>query len=400
MNKSSRKYDILVWGATGFTGQLIVEYFARNGPNGLKLALGGRTKNKLDSLRSRVEGENCKCILSVIVASEEDSVSMSNMIKECKVVISTVGPYLLHGFSLLKECVNFGVDYCDLTGEPPFMKESIRRFHQKAEQNGTLILHACGYDSIPSDLGTLMVVNHIEKTFGKKCGFVECYQIIQGEAGASGGTIASAMAVGRSSWKELSLMDNYYLCNKKGNDKEDTFFPRYDKKERGWTIPFLMASVNIKVVHRSNEFLGYSDDFHYMERFAAMPVRSVIYLYLKMLLIALIVIFSPLQYFASHFLNKPGEGPTRHQMKNTTFRTKIVGETEDKTQRAIGIVEGYGDPGYSETSRMVAETALCLLLERDKIPGKRGGVLTPAVGLGVHLINRLQKAGMKFEVIQ
>jgi len=393
--------DILIWGSAGFTGKIIAKYFAKSGPSGLKVALGGRNITKLQNLKSDLEGSDCNCTFRIVVASAEDEDSVLSMIKNCKVVISAVGPYLLHGFTILEACVRFRVHYCDLVGEYPFVRESIRRFHTKAQENGTIILHCCGYDSIPSDLGTLMVVNYLQETFGRKCKSIEAYQSIKGSAGGSGGTIASCIAISSLSWKEVrDTFDNYYLCNIKGKSTVDIFIPRYDKEQEGWTLPFPMCFINNKIVHKSNEILGYGTDFHYMERFSPKSFWKIFCIFLVLLFASFVLMISPLRFLASKLVPQSGEGPTEKQQNETSFRTKLVGKSEDGKEKVVGIVEGFGDPGYKETSRMVAETALCLLLENEKIPGKKGGVLTPASGLGIHLMERLRNSGMKLEIVK
>jgi len=295
-------------------------------------------------------------------------------------------------------CVRFGTDYCDITAEFNFVRKVIDRYDQKAKQSGSLIVHACGFDSIPSDLGTYLAVEHMKSRFKKNCGQVKIFQEVTG-LNLSGGTYASLMAIFDSeSFREYPrlLTDSYYLCEKKGNDKE-SFLPGYDNEYK-WTAPFIMAPIDSKVVRRSNSLLHYGNDFRIKEMVGNLSFFKAVLSSFLMIMGILLFILRPTRAIIRGFLPKSGQGPTKEQMEKSSFRTNVIAETEDRAEKVKVVIEGYKDARYAETSKMIAECGLSMAFQRNQLPGKMGGVLTPASGFGSVLVERLRNAGIKLQV--
>jgi len=395
------KYDLLVWGASGFTGTLIFEYLVKKSPKEVKLAIGGRDREKLERLRDKVLSESeYKRDIGILIGNNDDQESLDRVVEQCRVVISSVGPFLLYGIKMVDSCVRYGSDYLDLTGEAPFIKKCIDNYEQKAISKGVIIVNACGYDSVPSDIGTFMVSNYMRTKYNRKCKSINVYQGIKENAGLSGGTLASVFAMAETS--SLAEASPYLLCKKKGMDKGDIFkFPKRDNHSKRWLAGFPMAVINGSVVRRSNEILGYGSDFHYQETYPPMSFLIAFSVTLGMLLASFFLIVKPLRMILKRFLPQPGQGPSREAMKKASYKTTIIGETEGTQPNVVkAIFQGFKDPGYSGTSELIAEAALALVLERDKLPGKKGGLLTPAAAFGQVLIDRLKGIGMNIEVIE
>ncbi|MGE6757913.1 saccharopine dehydrogenase family protein [Corallococcus interemptor] len=407
-------FDIILWGATGFTGRLVAEYLARTqDAHQAKWAIAGRDEAKLDQVRSELAKVRPELAdLPVVLADAKDAASLDAMVARTRVIISTVGPYARYGNELVAACVRAGTDYCDLTGEVQWMRKTIDTHDAQARQTGARIVHTCGFDSIPSDLGTLMVQDYMREKHGGHCDQVR-FHLTRMRGGFSGGTIASMMDTLAAVKADPSLKK--VLTSAHALDPEPS---RGTKEERDlatvkkspdtgtWTAPFVMASVNTRVVRRSNALLGYpwGRDFFYSEvsDFGPGPKGMALAAATTAGLGSFMVLSNvdPVrELLEKHVLPAPGQGPSATVRERGLFEVRILGEglspKSGQRVKVEGKVASSGDPGYQATARMLAESALCLAF--DNTP-KRGGVLTPASAMGMVLVERLRKAGMTFEV--
>jgi len=410
-NKSARPYDLLVFG-TGFTGTLVAEYLAKNYAHTVKFAIGGRSQQKLNALKQKLVKIDPACEkVGVLVADSFDGDALENMLKQTKAVVSTVGPYYQYGFEMVAACVRAGTNYADITGESPFVAEYTAKHDAEAKRKGVLLVSMCGFDSIPSDLGTFMVGDYIRQTFNQPVASVRS-SVTEAKGGVSAGTVLSLIGLFDLPLSKLRNLaaDPYALnpANVRGVDKTDPIFNVfYDKNFQSWQGPFFMAPINQVVVRRSNGLTGnklYGPSFSYKE---TMSLPNVIFAALTALMMNLLVIVVlplvkiPLtRSLLYKFLPASGSGPTREQIENGKFAMEFVAESEPlengERRRAHGIVSG-GEPGYGETAKMLAEAGLALSLDKDKLPAK-GGSMTPATAMGHVLIDRLKDAGMTFAV--
>jgi short subunit dehydrogenase-like uncharacterized protein len=408
-------HDIVLWGATGFTGRLVAEYLTgKSAAEPVRLALAGRNLPKLEALRDRLAAtEPTAAQLPLIVADSHDRASLDAMVRDTSVVCTTVGPYALHGRDLVAACVEAGTDYCDLTGEVQFIRAMIDEHHAAAERSGARIVHCCGFDSIPSDLGTLMLQQAAIERHGSP---LDRITFVAGASrgGFSGGTAASLVNVvaEASADREIRrILTDPYALNPEGErhgpDGADLAGPRFDRKLGRWTGPFVMASINTRVVRRSNAILEwpYGRDFRYAEvmgfppglkgRVAATTVAGGLGAFVAA------VAWSPTRSaLRKLILPDPGEGPDRAAREAGFFKISLHGwssGSDGQPVEMVAHVEGNNDPGYGETAKMIGESALCLVLDGDAIE-TRGGVLTPASCMGLPLVDRLRTAGMRFEV--
>jgi short subunit dehydrogenase-like uncharacterized protein len=382
------KLDILVWGATSSVGRLVADYLSRHAPAGLKWGIGGRNRAKLEALGFSVP---------ILIANADDPASLDAMLRQVRVVATTVGPYALHGKELVAACARGGVDYCDITGEVLFIREMIEKHHAKAKETGARIVPCCGFDSIPSDLGVWMMQKQAH------CSEIK-YFLTGAKGGLGGGTAASALHqfdLARDKKIRRILVDPYALSPEfpeKGPGPRDSLDARYDADFKRWTGPFVMASVNTRVVRRTNALAGYpyGKDFRYSESVAFSDgakgrARALgLSLGLKAAFVALA--FKPSRKLAEKFLPKTGEGPSAEVRERGFFNVELLGKKIGGGELR-GKVAGVSDPGHGETSKMLAESAICLATTKGE-----GGVLTPAFALGDALIPRLRAAGMTFEV--
>lgn len=408
---SARPYDLIVFGATGFTGRLVAEYLLGHAPSELRWAVAGRNAAKLETIKAELTAEYpAAASLDVLVADSMDAAAVARIAEQCKVVCTTVGPYAKYGALLVDACAVAGTHYCDLSGETHFVRQSMEANLTKAQETGACIVHCCGFDSIPSDIGTYM----LGEAMAERGATLKQVRAFAGEmkGGPSGGTVASMANILDDIKKDPSLrkvVGHPYGLNpegeRKGPDKSDQMNVRFDKELGMWTAPFVMAAINTRVVRRSNALRKYpfGTDFRYSEamstgkgprgmmRAAAMagglagffgamhlgPIRGVL---------------------EDRFLPKPGEGPTKEERENGffVFRLLATGETKaGQTIRLRGRIEGKKDPGYGETAKMLGESALCLA--QDDLP-VGGGIWTPASAMGSLLLQRLRAANMVFDV--
>eukprot|EP01012_Entosiphon_sulcatum_P032635 TRINITY_DN4147_c0_g1_i1.p1 TRINITY_DN4147_c0_g1~~TRINITY_DN4147_c0_g1_i1.p1 ORF type:complete len:417 (+),score=58.16 TRINITY_DN4147_c0_g1_i1:39-1289(+) len=399
-----RAFGIVLWGATGFTGKLVAEYLAKNAPRSLKWAVAGRDAARLRAVCASLEAQGYSSP-AVLIADALSKTSLDSITATTDVVLSTVGPYAKYGLPLVQSCAENGTHYVDLTGEALFIRKSIDLYHETAAANGAKIVHCCGFDSIPSDLGALLVQDYLRGTHNVACGRVE-YVVTKAKGGISGGTIASVFNMLESGLADLRRTNNPYFLNPKGSaagaDKIDrSKWFHYDGNLHKWVIPGMMAAINNKVVRRSAAILGYGPEFSYDE-FTAVPNVVVAFLITIVTRVAMVLLLiPPVRNLIRGFLPKPGQGPSPQSMRDGFCNIKIIAKSATQPGKphvqAVAEFGCKGDPGYSQTAVMIAESALCLALQPDALPA-RFGVLTPATALGNVLVERLRQAGMTLEI--
>ncbi len=392
-----KKIDIIIYGATGFTGKLCVNYLKKNYPD-LNWAIAGRNIKKLIDIQ-KYFSLDCE----IFIADGDDTIALDKMTKKTKIVLSTAGPFHRYGSKLVASCVKNNTDYVDITGETFWIKEMIDKHHIEAKNKSIRIIPSCGFDSIPSDLGVL----YASSQFGKNIKSIHSFYKLKGQA--SGGTIETMFSI-KENKKKSNLLGRFLLTpensisdfqNKNTNDRQGI------KKNifiNAWTGPFIMAITNSNIVRRSSALLaerglGYGKNFIYTEKVYYSNLWSSL---LGTLLLAMFgfCILSPLNKIIRFFLKKPGEGPTQKIMDSGFIKSKFLVHGENG-QNSIYEIFGKGDPGYKLTSMFVCESACSLLEPKSKLPGgdKYGGILTPATGLGDVLIKRLIKAGIIFKKV-
>ena len=394
MNKD---IDIVIYGATGFTGQLCVKYFQSQGLE-IKWAIAGRNLGKLQSVSKNLAPD-----IEILVADSDDEAGLNDICLRSKVVLSTAGPFHRYGSKLVKACVENGSHYVDITGENFWVKGLIEKHHEEALRKGIRIIPSCGFDSIPSDIGTFYAVRSLNRPVKR----VDSFHSWKGEA--SGGTIETMFAMG-----DLDLgkeIRNPFLLNPEGsytNEQKklssDVLKISKQKDLSAWSGPFIMAGANTRVVRRSEALLterqeSYGNNFVYQEHAFHKSLSKAIFSTMGLGLLGLILI-SPLRKIVRSFLRKPGEGPSLEVQENGWFECKFLVESEDG-EKSLYKMFGKGDPGYKVTSKFAAECALSLLEDPQSLPGGReyGGVLTSASGLGNVLIERLKNADVHFEAL-
>ena len=408
---NNRPYDIIVFGATGFTGKLVVEYLIEHyGVNNelFTWAIAGRNEDKIKKVIETLAVKNDQIKkINFFIADSFDDKSLDNLSKSAKLVISTVGPYIKYGKNLVSHCAHNGTHYCDLTGEVPFIRESIDAYDKVAKKNECRIIHSCGFDSIPSDLGVLFLQSEAKKKYDRFCSHIK-YYVRATKGGFSGGTIASMIAISNyiKSKPNLSgLLGNPYALNSdkyKGPSVSSLRSVEWDQDAGLWTAPFIMSGINTRVVRRSNELLG----FKYGKKFIYTEVTSfqkgiIGYLKSYSMLIFLgltkfLMSFKPTFWLLKNFyLPSPGEGPDREKRDNGFFKILLNGYVDGSHISCT--VTGDKDPGYSGTAIMLTESALSVILNNEEIP-KKFGVLTPASAIGKILIKRLKTKGIIFKV--
>ncbi|NQW92794.1 MAG: saccharopine dehydrogenase NADP-binding domain-containing protein [Polaromonas sp.] len=402
---SKRSYDVILYGATGFVGRQTVEYFAHSAAvktHGLRWALAGRNQAKLEQVREGCAGA---ADAGIVVAAADDAKALDALAKSTRVVLSTAGPFALYGSALVAACVKHGTHYVDITGETPWVASMIEQHHMQAAENGTRIIPFCGFDSVPSDIGTWLITQAMQQRHGVPCVDVAAAFTLRG--GVNGGTLASLFNIMGSG--QAKLLANPFLLNptpasqKQIAANSDPVMPRYDAQFKAWLGPFFMSAINSRVVRRSAAMLHYGDDFSYQEYLRlgrgllAGPTATSLSVSMGMSKVAMG--FSAVRRVAAMLIPKPGEGPSETRMHKGFFRCELVGKSASG-QVVRGRVQDQGDPGNRATTKMVCEAALCLVIDHEMLPGGAGygGVLTPATGLGDVLVRRLRGAGMTLVV--
>jgi short subunit dehydrogenase-like uncharacterized protein len=381
----AREFDIIVYGATGYTGRLVAEYLKTK--TGLKWAMAGRSADKLAEVRDLV---GAAADTPLIVADASDPASLDAMVKRTKVVLTTVGPYQLYGNELVEACVANGTDYTDLCGEPAWMRQKIDQHEEAAKASGARIVFSAGFDSIPFDLGVLMLQKHCVETFGAPAPRVKG-RVRAMKGTFSGGTAASMKATMAAASKDPAVIG--YLTNPfslaggfEGPAQPAGNKPQYDESIGSWATSFVMAPINTKNVHRTNALLGqaFGADFVYDEMMLTGPGEQG-------------------EAMAKHVAStpmmggdndpKPGEGPSKEERDTGFYEVLFIAEYPDGRTAKLS-VKGDRDPGYGSTSKMISETAIALSENQGA-----GGVTTPGAALGETLVDRLQKyAGLSFAV--
>ena len=384
----TKKYDFIVFGATGFTGKLVVEYLVERylGNPEIKWALAGRN---LEKLKSVAKSKNVPDEICLFTADSNDKTSVENLVSKTRCILTVVGPYQLYGNNIIESCAKSGTDYVDLCGEPGWMHEKINALSNISKESGSRIVFSCGFDSIPFDLGVLFLQNEIIKRFNKPAPNVRGrVRAMNGEF--SGGTAASLGAT-MSALKEkpelFAVLANPFALSNGfiGPDQPADNKPIYDEKLDSWVAPFFMAPINTKNIHRSNLLMDhiYGEDFCYNE----MWIQGT----------------GDEGKAAADFISKsnplsnapkPGEGPSRESRENGNYDLLFCGDIDDKSIHVS--VTGDMDPGYGSTSKMITESAVCLVKECDDL---KGGIYTSASSMGTKLIKRLvDNAGLTFEL--
>ncbi|EKU99424.1 hypothetical protein Lepto7375DRAFT_1466 [Leptolyngbya sp. PCC 7375] len=402
------QYNLVVFGATGFVGHILCEYLLNQvGVNGaVKWAIAGRSQAKLNALVSDL-GANS---LPQIVADVSDEASLQQMCNQTQVVVSTVGPYALYGEPLVKVCAETGTDYCDLTGEPQWIRRMIQRYSTTAEQSGARIVHCCGFDSIPSDLGVYYLQQQAKERFGQGCDRIKM-RVKAAMGGISGGTAASGINLVQEASGDPALrqeLDNpYSLCpdSRESLNHPPTLVPvQYDQDFQGWVSPFVMAAINTRIVLRSNALLeyAYGKQFQYDEAILTGP-NATGWLVAQGLNVGLgamaaAMAFSPTRWLLENTLMpKSGEGPSQTAQEQGFYDLRFWGKIAEGQTIQVKVT-GDRDPGYGSTAKILGQAGLCLA--EDFPPSvKAGGFWTPASMFGDVLIKRLVKAaGLTFEV--
>ncbi|MCX2730704.1 saccharopine dehydrogenase NADP-binding domain-containing protein [Saccharopolyspora sp. NFXS83] len=411
---SDREFDVVVFGASGFVGRLTALYLAEHAPAGTKIALAGRSESKLARVRGELPAPAAEWPL--IIADTNDAATLEEMAGRTRVVCTTVGPYLRYGEGLVAACAEAGTDYVDLTGEVPFVRRCIDEFADRATANGARIVHSCGFDSVPSDLGTYVLHKKIQEDgTGEMTGTTMVVRKLRG--GVSGGTIDSMRVIAQQAADPAvrRVLGNPHALStgpgerarvKRSEEPGDMALvdaSKVDPGLGGTLAPFFMASHNTRIVRRSNALLdgAYGSDFHYGETMAvgrtpvvSTAVAGAVSAGTALFLGAMSI--KPVRSVLDRILPKAGEGPSEQTRERGHFTTETY-TTTTTGARYRSRFRAQGDPGYKATAVMLGESALSLALHRDALP-ERAGVLTPATAMGDVLVDRLRAAGVDLDV--
>ena len=407
---SSNKYDVVVWGATGFTGKWVAKHlfdvYGRNSEK-LRWAIAGRSADKLKAVADFIGDAELE--IDHLLADSVDEASLVDLVSSAKVIISTVGPYAYYGSLLVKVCAEQGTHYVDLTGEVPWMREMIDAHQVSAHQSGAKIVHSCGFDSVPSDMGVYYTQKMAKAQLGQPLLKIS-YTLMKAKGGISGGTIASMMNIIELAIKDKKIrrvLANPYALNPdesfEGPDKGDQMSAKFSAELDKWTAPFMMAGINTRIVRRSNALMNfaYGERFQYKEVMATskgvkgyMAAKSIAGGMKAMMLTSLTGVG---RKFLGLFLPAQGQGPSVDPDNPGFYHIQFNGQTADGKLFVAKLV-GDGDPGYGSTSKMLAEAAVCLALDELNVVG---GFWTPASVLGdAYLVRLQQKGGLTFEVVE
>jgi short subunit dehydrogenase-like uncharacterized protein len=391
---SDREFEVIVYGASGYTGRLVAEYLHKEYGDDIRFAMAGRSTQKLAAVRDEI---GLPDNVALVEANSNDANSLTDMCARAGCVITTVGPYQLYGEPLVQACVETGTDYVDLSGEPAWMHDMIDRYDAPAKESGARIVHSCGFDSVPFDLGVLTLQNAAKAERGAP--FAQVRGRVRKMKGTfSGGTAASLTHTMIRAQKEPEIIgwlkDPFSLTPGFDGPKQPTGHkPILDEdilSDQGgtWAAPFIMASINTKNVHRSNALMGhpYGEDFTYDEMVMTGPGEKG----------QMIAEGMAKQKPFGDNPPKPGEGPTKEERETGFYEAAFYGGSGEDMM--VSVVTGDKDPGYGSTSKMIAESALCLTRDVDRAQ-TGGGVYTPAAAMGEALIKRLEAhAGLTFKM--
>lgn len=402
---TDRLYDVVLYGASGFVGKQTVQYFARHAAaKQVSWAIAGRNRQKLEAVRNEVG-----VAIDVLVADSQDQPAIDAIVAQTQVLLTTAGPFAKYADGLVDACVRYKTHYVDITGETPWVRTLIDRYHAQAAADGTRIIPCCGFDSVPSDLGTYLVVRHLQQELGMACQQVNAY--FQAFGGLNGGTLASAFNLFDQGTAQLQ---DPFLLNPSTphtpaeiERNQDPQSPTFAADLNTWVAPFVMGLVNARIVRRSSalyeqwqesygpnftyqEYLKFDEPFAWLKATGATAGSAVFTGVLQQ---------SQVRSLLQPILPQPGSGPSEQTMNEGWFSCELVGTAVDG-RKVRGLIRDQGDPGNRATVKFVCESALGLVLQTDRLPGgqARGGILTPATGLGEVLAERLRQAGMTVKV--
>ena len=397
---NTKQLDLIIWGATGFTGQLVSEYINKKYSNtALKWGIAGRNKEKASVIAERLNIAKDR----IFIADCNDLESLIKLTSKTKVICTTVGPYAKLGTNLIEACIKTNTNYCDITGETQWIRKMIDKYHSKAKENKIKIINSCGFDSIPSDMGVFYSQKNLFEKTGKYANIINM-RVAGAKGGISGGTynsLSNVLEEARVDKEVRKTLTNPYGLNpigkQNGPDKTDLQTVIFDKISNSWIAPFVMAGINTKIVRRSHALIDfkYGSDFSYDE--ATLSGKGVLgqvkgYLSLIPIFLATRKKGSFIKNIVDYILPKSGEGPSQKTRISGYYNLRFYLTQQDKIY--LSKVIGDMDPGYGSTSKMLAESAVCLAL--DKTP-ETYGILTPSVALGNPLLKRLQEnAGLTF----
>ena len=399
---ATREYDVVLYGASGFTGRQTVAYFAAHAPRGLRWAIAGRDRGRLERVRQQF-GPLVGAV-DVLVADSSDQPAVDDIVRRTSVLLTTAGPFARFGTPLVDACVRFNTHYVDITGEGAWVAHLLASYHDRAAATGTRIVPGCGFDSVPSDLGAMLVARHTQQALGSPCVAVRGYFRMRG--GLNGGTAATALhvaATGVRARRNSTQPDGLAPQPR----RRPAALPHHDAAIAAWVGPFVMADINTRVVRRSarlfeqwQESYGPRFEYHEFARFSG-PLAAAKAWWSTATLgaLGLLLRWPAGRTLAARLAPSPGEGPSEAVMNAGWFRAEFVGFAEDG-RTVNGLVASQGDPGNRSTVRMVCESALALALNETDLPGfpARGGILTPATALGDVLVRRLRSAGITIRV--
>ena len=397
---NTKQLDLIIWGATGFTGQLVSEYINKKYSNtALKWGIAGRNKEKTSVIAERLNIAKDR----IFIADCNDLESLIKLTSKTKVICTTVGPYAKLGTNLIEACIKTNTNYCDITGETQWIRKMIDKYHSKAKENKIKIINSCGFDSIPSDMGVFYSQKNLFEKTGKYANIINM-RVAGAKGGISGGTynsLSNVLEEARVDKEVRKTLTNPYGLNpigkQNGPDKTDLQTVIFDKISNSWIAPFVMAGINTKIVRRSHALIDfkYGSNFSYDE--ATLSGKGVLgqvkgYLSLIPIFLATRKKGSFIKNIVDYILPKSGEGPSQKTRISGYYNLRFYLTQQDKIY--LSKVIGDMDPGYGSTSKMLAESAVCLAL--DKTP-ETYGILTPSVALGNPLLKRLQEnAGLTF----
>jgi short subunit dehydrogenase-like uncharacterized protein len=396
MSQSERKYDLVLYGASGFTGRQTVEYCKRAAPPGLRWAIAGRNRAKLDSVNSAG--------VDVLIADSKDVAALDTLAASTRVVATTAGPFSLYGTQLVDACVRHQTHYCDITGETPWIRGLIDRYHVRAAAQGTRIVPTCGFDSIPSDFGAWLTAKHIREVLHSECVSMSAYFKLGG--GINGGTLASFYHLIETG--QITSVRDAYLLNpdraapttEQRSRNADPSGVRFDPDARRWVTSFVMGSINTRVVRRTQALLG--TQFDYQEYSAFKKPSSARIAAIGGRIFETILGSGIGRLLLKPVLPRPGDGPSEKVMDGGFFETTFIAHAQNGAV-VQGVLQGQGDPGNRITVKCLCESAFVLASTED--PSRRpaagaGGVLTPVTALGESLVPRLAAAGISFKITQ
>jgi len=443
--RDERPFDVIVWGASGFTGRLVALWLSGStgrkpvrdaaGLGKLRWALAGRNESKLQQVKSELRLDSTMVEEpAILIADSDDQQSLQRMTAQGRVVLTTVGPYAQHGEPLVASCIKTSTDYCDITGESPWAAQMIAKYSEAAARSGSLLVHMSGFDSVPADLCAFLAADELRNKYGLQTGHMQGYCSVKG-GGVSGGTIASALYMQdhRERFADVGSITQPYMLNppdfkypRARAGEKDQMFPAYDSSVQKFTTPFLMAVINSRVVRRSlalrrqfeRETDGFGPEATYNEcMLCSSPVQAFV-VWLGLAIMGLLLMFSPTRSVVKRFLPQPGEGPSEAKRQATTFEYRVraegyspLDEAEGRDSRVFVEARMAGrDPGYDDTAKFLGELGLLLAHERDALPvtqmlkgrtakqGPVGGFFTPSIVGGQRYAERLKQAGLEIDV--